>query len=189
MDKIEALKKLEEQVQNCIDCSLWLTRNKIVFGERNLDADIMVIGEAPGQTEDQEGKPFCGRAGVLLNKWFEYIHLNRKDVYILNIIKCRPPNNRDPQPSEVQSCISYLHNQILIIQPKVIILLGAVALKSLFQDNTLGIMKNRGIWREYQNISVMPMYHPAFLLRQGSEINKNKVKNDLNLIVEKLKKC
>ena len=89
----------------------------------------------------------------------------------------------------MQSCISYLHNQILIIQPKVIILLGAVALKSLFQDNTLGIMKNRGIWREYQNIPVMPIYHPAFLLRQGSEINKNKVKNDLNLIVEKLKKC
>lgn len=187
MGKTEALKKVKQEAENCIACDLWLERNKLVFGEGSVDADIMFIGEAGGKEEDQSGHPFCGRSGKLLTKIINNISLNREDVFILNILKCHPPNNRDPFPNEVKACIGFLEKQIEIIKPKVIVLLGAVALKSLFNNNSLSIVKNRGIWREYKNIPVMPTYHPAYLLYRSTEENKNKVKNDLRLVLEKIK--
>jgi len=148
----------------------------------------MLVGEGPGSSEDQTGHPFVGRAGQLLSKILKWVDLERKDIYICNIVKCRPPNNRNPKPKEVEACIGYLDRQIEIIEPKAIVLLGAVALKALFKDNSLSIKRNRGNWREYKNIPVMPTFHPAFLLRQMTEENKNAVKNDLNLVIKKIEK-
>lgn len=186
--KIELLSNIEQNVISCVKCDLCFERNHVVFGEGNPNAETMWIGEGPGAEEDATGKPFCGRAGKLLTKWIEAISLTRKDVYISNICKCRPPNNRNPKPEEVQFCIPYLKEQINIIQPKVIVILGAVALKSLFQDSSLGIMQRRGQWREYNGVPVMPTYHPAFLLRQMIKNNKDAVVSDLALVVDKLKK-
>ena len=186
--KEAALEEVKESVIGCTGCDLCFNRNRIVFGEGDADADIMVVAEAPGQTEDETGRPLVGRSGKLLDKWLLNIELERKDIFIANILKCRPPGNRNPKSDEIDVCISFLHKQIDVIKPRVIVLLGAVALKSLFQDKSLGIMKNRGKWREYQGVPVMPTYHPAFLLRQMSEANKNAVKNDFQLIVEKIKK-
>lgn len=187
MSKFEELEVVKKEVMGCIKCDLCFERNVIVFGEGNENADIMFLGEAPGKSEDETGRPFVGRAGKLLGKWLEDVGMSRQDIYIANICKCRPPNNRNPKSDEVQSCISFLHRQIDIIKPKVIVLLGAVALKSLFQDDSLGIMKNRGNWMSYKDIPVMPTYHPAFLLRQMSENNKSAVKSDFKLIIKKLK--
>ena len=185
--KIEELKEIEIEVNNCEKCRLCGNRLNAVFGEGNIDADIMFTGESPGKEESEQGRPFVGRSGKLLNAWIiKELGLTRKDVYIANIIKCRPPSNRNPQPDEVELCLPYLNKQIEIIKPKIIILLGAVALKSLFQNNNLGIMKCRGKWLSYNDIPVMPTYHPAFLLRQMSEKNKNAVKNDFKLILEKI---
>ena len=113
--------------------------------------------------------------------------VERADVYICNILKCRPPGNRNPEPNETEACLPYLYQQIGIIKPKVIIVLGAVALKSLFQDNFLAISRNRGVWKEYKGIPVMPTYHPAYLLRQMSEKNKNMVKSDLAKVIIKIR--
>ena len=185
MNKVEALANLKKQMMSCSKCSLWIETPKIVFGEGNPDADIIFVGESSGENESKTGRPFCGKAGILLTKILKSINLTRDNIFITNIIHCRPPNNRDPKDDEVSACIDYLKEQIHIIQPKVIVLLGAVALKSLFQDPKLGIGKNRGIWHNYENVPVMPTYHPAFLLRQMSEKNKNNVKSDLNLVINK----
>lgn len=186
--KIGRLAFVKQNVIGCTACDLCFERNRIVFGEGTPDADIMILGEAPGKSENESGRPFVGRAGNLLGKWMEEINLTREDVFIANIVKCRPPGNRTPKPDEISACISYLHQQIDIIQPKVIVLLGAVALKSLFRDDSLGISKNRGKWMSYKDIPVMPMYHPAFLLRQMSEKNKSAVRSDLKIIEEMVEK-
>tara|TARA_Y100000310_G_scaffold311548_1_gene357922 strand:- start:12237 stop:12695 length:459 start_codon:yes stop_codon:yes gene_type:complete len=146
------------------------------------------LGEGPGKNEDGQGIPFCGRAGKLLTKMINIsLGMEREDVFITNVVKCRPPDNRDPLPEEVESCRNYLNRQVDVLKPSVILVLGAVALKTLFDDQSLAIGRSRGIWRDYKGIPVMPSYHPAFLLRQFTEKNKDLVKKDLEMVKNKLK--
>jgi len=189
MSKEEKIQKLNNKIAQCTKCDLREGCIQPVPGGGNLDANIFFVGEGSGKEEDEQKKVFCGRSGKLLNTWIKKeLFMRREDVFIANISKCRPPNNRNPKPAEVESCIPYLKAQIDIVQPKVIVLLGAVALKALFKNDKLGIMRCRGEWREYNGMPVMPTYHPAFLLRQMSERNKNAVKYDLSLVLEQFKK-
>jgi len=185
MDKPFVLSLVQSTVAECRKCQLCETRTQTVFGEGNPDAEVMFLGEGPGREEDEQGRPFVGRAGKLLDVWIESLGLLRSDVYIANIVKCRPPNNRNPENEEVEACIGYLKEQIKVIKPKAIVLLGSVALKAMFGDKKASIMRERGIWKEYEGIPVMPTFHPAFLLRQMSEDNKNRVKRDLAQIKER----
>jgi uracil-DNA glycosylase len=149
---------------NCLKCPLGSTRMKYVFGTGNARATLMLVGEGPGADEDAQGEPFVGRAGQLLNKILEAIHLRREDVYICNIVKCRPPNNRKPEPEEIGACMPYLRKQIALVQPKVILCLGLTAAQSLL-NTTEGLGKLRGRVMAWENIPVMVTYHPAALLR------------------------
>lgn len=166
MDKIIAMQELEKQVKICEKCTLKEGRNKVVFGEGNPNAKIMLIGEGPGRNEDIEGRPFVGRAGQLLDKILAACGFTRfTHVFIGNIVKCRPPQNRVPTPEERQACLGYLYKQIEIIEPEIIILLGATALQGLI-DPKARISKERGLWQKWQDkYWVMPTYHPAALLR------------------------
>jgi uracil-DNA glycosylase family 4 len=158
------LDELQQAIHNCQKCSLGATRNKLVFGVGNPNAKLMVIGEAPGADEDAQGEPFVGRAGQLLTKMLQAIQFERKDIYIANILKSRPPNNRDPKPEEVAACEPYLWKQIELIQPKIILCMGRVAGTNLLKLNdSLG--KMRGIVHDFCGISVIVTYHPAALLR------------------------
>jgi len=162
MDEFEQLKK---QVLSCQSCELCKTRHHVVFGEGNRHAPIMCIGEGPGYYEDMQGKPFVGKSGMLLDKIMEVCGFTRqKHLFIGNIVKCRPPQNRDPTPQERSTCIPYLHKQIELINPKIIILLGATALKGLIDPNAR-ITKVRGQWITWHGIQVIPTYHPSALLR------------------------
>ena len=164
-DNFEDLKK---EILQCQKCSLSKTRHKVVFGEGNKDAEIMLIGEGPGYYEDQSGIPFVGKSGKLLDKIIEVCGFTRKDhIFIANIVKCRPPQNRAPLPEERETCIPYLYKQIDLIKPKIIILLGATALNGLIDPNAR-ITKVRGKWMEWKGIQVMPTYHPSALLRNPS---------------------
>ncbi|MFA7116565.1 MAG: uracil-DNA glycosylase [Bacteroidales bacterium] len=161
----ETLEELEAITENCSACDLCKHRNKIVFGEGNPHADIMCIGEGPGYYEDREGKPFIGKSGQLLDKIFHACGLDRyKDIYIGNIVKCHPPENRNPTTEERNTCIQYLFRQIDLIDPKIIILLGGTALKGLFDPNAR-ITQVRGKWLLWENRWVMPTFHPSALLR------------------------
>jgi len=163
--KTEELDKLKSEVAICTKCELHKGRTNSVFGEGPYDAAIMCIGEGPGYYEDQQGRPFVGRSGKLLDKILDVCGFNRKEhVFIGNIVKCRPPNNRDPLPEERETCLPYLYKQIDLIDPKIIILLGATALKGLIDKNAK-ISKVRGTWMEWNNRLVMPTYHPSALLR------------------------
>lgn len=180
MDKAEALTNLYEQVKNCKGCKLHTTRNKLVFGEGSPYADIFFIGEGPGREENIQGRPFVGRAGMLLSAIIEKgMLLSREDVYIGNIVKCRPTLNmegtrdRPPEKDEVAACSWILEKQIDIIQPKVIITLGNPSTKFIL-NTTTGITKMRGKWAEYKGIKVMPTYHPSYIIRQGG-INSTSV--------------
>ncbi|HAF31127.1 MAG TPA: uracil-DNA glycosylase [Bacteroidales bacterium] len=162
MDEFELLK---QEVETCTKCNLCKTRNKVVFGEGFRNSKIMCIGEGPGYYEDQQGRPFVGKSGQLLDIILDVCGFNRNEhVFIGNIVKCRPPNNRDPLPEERETCIPYLYIQIELIDPKIIILLGATALKGLIDPNAK-ITKVRGEWLEWQNRLVMPTFHPSALLR------------------------
>ena len=162
------LNNLQNIVQNCHLCQLSKTRKNVVFGEGNKNADIMFIGEGPGATEDETGKPFVGKAGELLTKIIENVlFLQREQVYIANIVKCRPPNNRVPTPNEVESCLPYLLKQINLIKPKIIITLGATAYNNLTNDKT-SISKIRGEVLSFGNAKLIPTFHPSFLLRNPS---------------------
>lgn len=162
--KAENLNSLYEQIHNCQKCALGKTRTKFVFGVGNPDADAMLIGEAPGAEEDKQGEPFVGRAGKLLNDILKAINFNREDVYIANILKCRPPNNRDPQPGEMETCIPYLEKQIQLIKPKVILCLGRIAANGLLNKKmTLGALRES--IHEFNGVKVVVTYHPAALLR------------------------
>jgi DNA polymerase len=156
--------KFKDEIKDCLKCPLGHTRIKFVFGDGNPDADIMFIGEAPGAEEDRTGIPFVGRAGQLLNKLLGSIHVERKDVLIANILKCRPPNNRDPQPSEVQECIPYLHKQIELIKPKVIVALGRIAAQNLLATTSALKQMRERLW-QYQGVNMIVTYHPAAILR------------------------
>jgi uracil-DNA glycosylase family 4 len=159
-----ALAKLEQRVSGCIACPLHQSRTQTVFGAGSLETKVMFIGEAPGREEDRLGEPFVGRAGQLLNKILAAIDLKRQDVYITNILKCRPPNNRDPQENEIRECENYLKEQIRLIQPKVICALGRVAAQWLLQTHApLATLRSGEYY--YEGIRIMPTYHPAALLR------------------------
>lgn len=161
----QALEALQQKVMQCGNCGLRPTCRQVVFGEGSPEAKIMLIGEGPGEEEDRQGRPFVGKAGQLLDKILEVCGFGRfTHVYIANIVKCRPPKNRIPAPEERISCLPYLHEQIKIIEPAIIILLGATALQGLI-DPQARITKSRGEWLQWQDIWIMPTYHPAAILR------------------------
>ncbi len=166
-EKSESLDQLDATINRCKRCDLAKSRTKFVFGVGNPQADIMFIGEAPGRDEDLQGVPFVGRAGKLLDKMLTEIGIRREDVYIANILKCRPPDNRDPLPGEVEKCEPYLIKQIRIMQPKAICCLGRIAAQTILKTTmTLGAM--RGRWFDYHGIKFMVTYHPAAILRSNS---------------------
>ncbi len=165
----ETLETIQADLDGCTRCRLSEKRNSIVFGVGRPDADIMFIGEGPGRDEDRQGEPFVGRAGGLLTEMIEKcFHRRRPDVYIANIVKCRPPGNRDPQADEVATCLPFLKRQIASVRPRVICLLGSVAVKALF-PGTRGIGAARGKVWEFAGIPVVPTFHPAYLLRAEGE--------------------
>lgn len=184
--KQEALVALDEgEVRHCTRCPLHQGRTQTVFGEGSPDASIMFIGEGPGKSEDEQGRPFVGRAGDLLNRMIEAMDYRREDVYITNIVKSRPPNNRAPTSAEVAACWPYLRRQIEIIRPKVIVTLGGPAAKALLETDE-GITRLRGTWYEYIEVDppipVMPTFHPAYLLRAYTRENRAKVWSDLQAV-------
>ena len=158
------LDEFREKVLECTLCPLSESRKNVVFGEGSPDADLMFIGEAPGRDEDLQGRPFVGRSGQLLTRMIEAMGLTRQDVYIANILKCRPPNNRDPLPSETETCTPYLKHQLTLIKPKIVCLLGRVAASTLLKTNS-SLKMMRGRWHDYEGTKVMVTYHPAALLR------------------------
>lgn len=174
------LDELNAETQKCRKCPLCKTRTTVVFGEGNPDADLMFIGEGPGYDEDQQGRPFVGKAGELLTRMINAMQFTRQEVYIGNIVKCRPPQNRNPLPEEADACLPYLKRQIELIKPKVIVILGAVPLKFLLNKN--GIMRLRGKWDSYNGIKVMPTFHPAYLLRNPNA--KREVWEDLQQVMK-----
>ena len=159
-----ALENLNDQICGCLKCSLGKTRINFVFGVGNPHADVVVIGEAPGADEDAQGEPFVGRAGQLMNKILEAVQFKREEVYICNILKCRPPNNRDPMPEEIELCEPYLWKQLEIIKPKMILCLGRIAGQALLKTNDT-LTSLRGRFHDYRGIKLMVTYHPAALLR------------------------
>lgn len=160
--------QLEETAKECKKCKLCQNRNNVVFGTGNRQASLMFIGEGPGADEDLQGTPFVGKAGKLMNMAFEAIGLKREEVYIANIVKCRPPGNRNPQDDEANACLDYLRNQVILVKPKIIVLLGSVALKNIL-GKEYGITASRGKWIERKGILYMPTWHPAALLRDESK--------------------
>lgn len=183
-DPVEALALLQQEVAACTRCEeLATTRTQTVFGVGNPRAKLCFLGEAPGADEDRQGEPFVGRAGKLLTKIIEACTLTRDDVYILNVLKCRPPGNRNPLPDEVHCCREYLNRQLELIAPEFICCLGAVAAQTLLEtDQTIGRL--RGDFHEYQGIRVMCTYHPAYLLRNPSA--KRHVWDDMKRLMHEL---
>ena len=175
---IERLAAIRTELGECTRCKLHGGRKQIVFGVGNPAARIMFIGEAPGAEEDARGEPFVGRAGKKLDQMIQSIGFRREDVYIANIVKCRPPNNRDPEADEVATCFPFLARQIAAIAPEVIVTLGAPATRALL-DTRVGIMRLRGCWHRYRDIPVMPTYHPAYLLRAYTNENRRNMYDDL----------
>ncbi|MCK4354641.1 MAG: uracil-DNA glycosylase [Dehalococcoidia bacterium] len=163
---MSVLTELYEEIANCRDCELAKHRTKVVPGEGPEDAELLFIGEAPGWYEDQQGRPFVGPAGAFLNQLLSSIGLSREQVYIANVIKCRPPGNRDPLPAEIQACRKWLDHQIEIIQPRIIITLGRYSLARYFPNES--ISKIHGKARKEGKVVCYPMYHPAAALHQGS---------------------
>jgi len=187
----DSLEKIRACISHCRQCGLNTSRIQAVPGEGSAAASLMFIGEAPGADEDAQGRPFVGRAGVLLDKIINACGLNRRDVYIANILKCRPPGNRDPHPDEISKCLPYLEEQIKTIQPAVIVALGAHAARTLLKTDA-PIGKMRGLFHDYtpsgaeQPIRLMPTYHPAYLLRNYSHENRKRVWEDMKKVLEAL---
>ena len=191
-EKVAAFAALRERALACVKCPhLASSRKNVVFGVGSIDAQLMFVGEAPGADEDEQGEPFVGKAGQLLTKIIQATGLGRADVYIANILKCRPDTpgqtagNRKPTSDEMATCIPYLHEQIDLIRPKVIMALGATAVEGLL-GKTLGITKLRGTWKTYRGTPLMPTYHPAYLLRNQAMSEKRKVWEDMLAVMEKL---
>ena len=191
-EKVSAFAALRERALACVKCPhLASSRKTVVFGVGSIDAQIMFVGEAPGADEDEQGEPFVGKAGQLLTKIIQATGLSRADVYIANILKCRPATpgqsagNRKPTSDEMATCIPYLHEQIDLIRPRVIVALGATAVEGLL-GKTLGITKLRGTWKTYRGTPLMPTYHPAYLLRNQAMSEKRKVWEDMLAVMEKL---
>jgi len=190
-EKRQRLNKVAGLVAKCSQCSLHKGRRNVVPGEGDPDARIVFIGEAPGGTEDQKGRPFVGRAGKLLDKIISAMGLTREEVFIGNILKCRPPGNRDPQATEITACMDYLYQQLDIIEPEIIVALGAHAARTLLNTNT-AIGQLRGKIHEYlanpfaQPIKLVATYHPAYLLRNYSPDNRLRVWQDMQRVLEEL---
>lgn len=180
-EKLETLRK--EIIGDCQRCKLCEGRQNIVFGVGNVDTKLLFVGEGPGAEEDKQGEPFVGRAGQLLTKMIEAMGLSRDRIYIANVVKCRPPNNRDPEPDEVLTCSPFLRAQIAIIKPEVIVTLGRYASQTLL-GSTTPMSQLRGQWTTFEGVEVMPTFHPAFLLRNPPK--KKEVWEDLQLVMKRL---
>jgi len=185
------LEKIAEEVRRCCKCGLGSSRTNAVPGEGNPAARIVFVGEGPGADEDAQGRPFVGRAGQLLDKIIAAMGLKRSDVYICNVLKCRPPDNRDPKPEEIINCLPYLQRQIELINPEIIVALGAHAARALL-DNNKSIGQLRGIFHEYYPglgkgpIKLMATFHPAYLLRNYSHETRQKVWEDMKKVLAEL---
>jgi uracil-DNA glycosylase family 4 len=177
------LQDIREDIGDCIRCKLHKGRNKIVFGDGHPSARLLFIGEGPGRDEDQQGLPFVGRAGNLLTQMIEAMGLQRSDVYICNVVKCRPPENRAPEKDEVQACSPFLLRQIDLVNPQVIVCLGSIASQTILQT-TRGITHFRGQWQEFRGRKLMATYHPAYLLRNPAA--KSEVWKDLQKVMAEL---
>lgn len=180
-----SLASIREEIGECKRCKLHMKRRNIVFGTGNVDAELVFVGEGPGEDEDIEGFPFVGKAGQLLTRIIEAMDMRRDDVYIANIVKCRPPNNRNPEPDEIESCAPFLKKQLEIIRPRLICALGTFAAQTLLASQEK-ISQMRGRFYSYNGIRVMPTFHPAYLLRNPAE--KRLVWEDMKRVMEELKR-
>ena len=185
LDRVEGdtLERIREDLGECTRCRLHKQRNKIVFGAGNPRAELVFVGEGPGHDEDIQGLPFVGRAGKLLTQMIEAMGLQREDVYICNVVKCRPPENRKPEDDEVATCSPYLYRQLDVIAPKAIVCLGGTAAQALLKTKD-SISRFRGNWFDYRNTKLMATYHPAYLLRNPAA--KSEVWKDLQKVMAHL---
>lgn len=179
----ETLDDLRHDLGDCRRCGLAAARTQLVFGVGNPNARLLLVGEAPGREEDLKGEPFVGEAGRLLDRILLAMRMRREEVYICNVLKCRPPNNRDPQPDEIATCEAFLVRQVAVVRPQVIIALGRFAVQSLLQTKT-PISRLRGEWQSYQGVPLMPTYHPAYLLRNPE--GKRDVWEDMKEVLRRL---
>lgn len=178
------LLRVRDELGDCQRCGLCETRNQIVFGEGNPNASVVFIGEGPGADEDRTGRPFVGKAGELLTKMIGALGWTRDDVYICNIVKCRPPQNRDPKPDEIDACRPFLDKQLAAIGPRAIVTLGKPASSTLLGRN-VAITRERGVWQEFNGIPLMPTFHPAYVLRQYTKDVRGAVWSDLQAVRER----
>jgi len=179
------LEEIRAELGDCTRCKLGPLRKNLVFGIGNPNAELVFVGEGPGADEDAQGLPFVGKAGELLTKMIGAMGFTRDEVYICNVVKCRPPGNRDPEADEIAACEPFLKAQLSVVKPKVIVALGRFAAQTLLRDTT-AISKLRGHWREYCGIKLMPTFHPAYLLRNTAE--KAKAWQDLKLVMKEFGK-
>ena len=179
----DSWEKLRAECESCTACELCKTRTNCVFGVGNTDADVLFVGEAPGDNEDKTGTPFVGRAGQLLDKMLYAVDINREDVYIANILKCRPPKNRDPLPAEEDACIGFLREQVKLIRPKIIVCLGRIAAMRLIKPD-FKITQEHGTWFQKGNYLMTAVFHPAALLRDPRR--KEDMLEDMKAIKAKL---
>lgn len=185
VDQAESLAALRTAIGDCRRCKLWPGRTHLVFGVGNPNARLMFIGEGPGRDEDLQGEPFVGRAGQLLTDIItKGMGLRREDVYIANVVKCRPPENRNPEPDEVASCEPFLKKQIDLVRPEIIVALGKFAVQTLLQSK-VPITRLRGNWHSYHGIKLMPTFHPAYLLRNPGD--KKLVWDDIKKVIKELR--
>ncbi len=183
MDKKEKMKFLYQSCITCQKCALGKTRKNLVFGRGNPEAHLMFIGEAPGEQEDIQGLPFVGAAGKLLGHYLTYVGIEEEDYYIANILKCRPPQNRDPKPEEEDACIGHLRAQTAIIRPRLIVCLGRIAAQKIIKPD-FRITKEHGVWFEKAGVSICAVYHPAALLRDTEK--KEDMLTDMLAVAKKL---
>ena len=183
MSNVDTWEALRTECENCTACELCKTRTNCVFGVGNENADILFVGEAPGDNEDKTGIPFVGRAGKLLDQYLFAVDIPRENVYIANILKCRPPKNRDPLPSEEDACIEFLRRQVRLINPKVIVCLGRISAMRLIKPD-FKITKEHGVWFKKGNFYITAVYHPALLLRDPRK--KEEMLADMKAIKEKI---
>lgn len=177
------LTELKSTCKNCQKCPLGATRTNLVFGVGNPNAKLMFVGEAPGESEDLSGTPFVGKAGQLLDKYLELVGIPREDVYITNILKCRPPKNRDPEESEQDACMNYLRDQVRLIKPKMIVCLGRISAMRLIKPD-FKITREHGVWVQKGAYEMTAVYHPSLLLR-GNVTYKEQMLTDMKVIAEK----
>jgi DNA polymerase len=183
-DAKEALSQITERIAACTQCALCEGRQNTVPGQGTRNPDILFVGEGPGADEDRQGLAFVGRAGQLLTRMIVAMGLSREEVFIANVVKCRPPGNRNPYPQEMSACVPYLEEQIEVLKPRVIVALGATAIKGLLGDERISITRMRGSWMHFKGIDLMPTFHPAYLLRNPDA--KKDVWKDLQEVLQRI---